>query len=71
MWLVFYVNIGWIHRKRPVTARKTGLFVECGVILAKFLFLPSEQFYCSEAISIIPRKNANVNTFYEQFFYFF
>ena len=25
-------------RKRPVTARKTGLFVECGVILAKFLF---------------------------------
>ena len=30
------------QRERPVTARKTGLRVECGVILAKFLFLPPE-----------------------------
>ena len=42
-----FVSPDWINynikalksiEKRPVTARKTGLFVECGVILAKFLF---------------------------------
>ena len=36
--MLIYPLLRFRQRKRPVTARKTGLFVECGVILAKFLF---------------------------------
>ena len=39
--------------------------------MAIFLFLASEQFFYSEATSILPRKNAYVNTFLYKIFIIF